>query len=113
MVKNMDDSLKFYTEVLDLKVDRKYPAGPGVEIAFLGKGETKFELICNEALKDIDLGAHVSTGFQVESVDAFIETLKTKNIDVIEGPFEPSPAIKFFYIKDPNGYKIQLVELKQ
>jgi len=38
--------------------------------------------------------------------------LKGKGIPVFAGPFEPSPHIKFFYIKDPNGYKIQLVEFK-
>jgi len=107
----MEASLKFYTEVLGLTIDKRYPAGPGVEITFLGQGETKLELICNDALTNIDLGAHVSTGFQIDNMETMIETLKNKGVEVAEGPFEPSPAIRYFFIKDPDGYKIQLAEL--
>ncbi len=113
MVNNMDTSLEFYVGVLGLTIDRKYLAGPGVEIAFLGDGESKFELICSDALKEVNLSSHVSTGFQVDNVDETIEVLKQKGIEILEGPFEPSPAIKFFYIQDPNGYRIQLVQLNQ
>ena len=112
MVKDMDASLAFYTEVLSLPIDRRYKPTDKMEIAFLGKGETKLELICNDALKEIEFTDHVSTGFSVESVDEFIVYLKGKGIPVFAGPFEPSPHIKFFYVKDPNGYKIQLVEFK-
>ena len=40
-VKNMDESLKFYEEVVGLILDKRFNAGPGMEIAFLGDGETK------------------------------------------------------------------------
>ena len=33
MVKNMEESLKFYTEILGLDVDKRFQAGPGLEIA--------------------------------------------------------------------------------
>ncbi|MBI9011582.1 MAG: VOC family protein [Clostridiales bacterium] len=113
MVKNMADSLAFYTEVLGLEISHQVKAGPGMEIVFLGSGETKFELISNENAKDISYTNHVSTGFEVESADNFMSHLKDKGIDIFEGPFEPSPFIKYFFIKDPNGYKIQLVENKK
>lgn len=112
MVKDMEASIAFYTEILSLPVDRRYKPAENMEIAFLGEGETKLELICNDALKAIEYTDHVSTGFSVESVDDFMAYLKGKGIPVFAGPFEPSPHIKFFYIKDPNGYKIQLVEFK-
>ncbi len=37
-VKDMEESLKFYQEVVGLKLNRRFEAGPGVEIAFLGDG---------------------------------------------------------------------------
>lgn len=112
MVKDMEESIEFYTEILSLSVARRYKPVENMEIAFLGEGETKLELICNAALKGISFTDHVSTGFSVDSVDEYIEYLGEKGIDVFAGPFEPSPQIKFFYIKDPNGYKIQLVEFR-
>lgn len=109
-VKNMDDSVKFYTEILDLTVDKRYSPAEGVEIAFLGSGETKFELISTPQSDGVTFTNHVSTGFSVESVDAYIKHLREKGIEIIEGPLAPNPYVKFFYILDPNGYRIQLVE---
>tara|TARA_Y100001933_G_C18846603_1_gene499921 strand:- start:97 stop:474 length:378 start_codon:yes stop_codon:yes gene_type:complete len=109
-VKDMDASVKFYTEILDLTVDKRYSPAQGMEIAFLGSGETKFELIRTPESEHVSFTNHVSTGFSVESVDAYIEYLEGKGIEIVEGPFAPNPYVKFFYILDPNGYRIQLVE---
>ena len=110
MVKNLEESLKFYQDIVGLNVSRRFNAGPGVEIAFLGDGETKLELICNSAIKEINVGHDISLAFAVDSVDEMMTLVKEKNIDVYGGPFQPNPHVKFFYILDPNGLKIQLVE---
>lgn len=110
MVKNMDESLKFYQDIVGLEVDRKFNTGLGVEIAFLGDGETKIELICNDTNKNINVGKDISWGFEVKSVDEMIKKVKQKGLDIHSGPFEPNPHIKFFYVMDPNGLKIQFVE---
>ncbi|WP_017413804.1 VOC family protein [Clostridium tunisiense] len=109
-VKNMEESLKFYEEILNLKVNRRFNAGPGIEIAFLGDGETKIELICDKNNEDINVGKDISWGFQVDSVDKMISFLKEKGIAIADGPIQPNPHTKFFYVIDPNGLKIQFVE---
>jgi lactoylglutathione lyase len=110
MVKNMEESLKFYQEIVGLTIDRRFQAGPGMEIAFLGDGETKVELIHNTNLEEINLGKDISLGFQVNSIDEMMTFVKEKGVDIHSGPFQPNPNIKYFYILDPNGLKIQLVE---
>jgi len=110
MVKDLDESLKFYQDIIGLNVSRRFNAGPGVEIAFLGDGETKIELICNKSIKNVDLGHDISLGFIVNSVDEMITFVKSKGIAIQGEPFQPNPHTKFFYILDPNGLKIQLVE---
>ncbi len=110
MVKSMEESLKFYNEVMGLGIDSRFKAGPGMEIVFLGDGETKVELICNENLKDVTYGKDISMGFQVESLDKMMDYLKEKGTDIESGPFQPNPHTKFFYVLDPNGLKIQFVE---
>ena len=109
-VKNMEESLKFYQEIVGLRVDRKLKAGPGMEIVVLGDGETKIELIYNEKSKDISIGQDISLGFEVDSLDEMMATVKEKDIDIHSGPFQPSPHIKFFHVLDPNGLTIQFVE---
>ena len=39
-VKDLDASVRFYQDVVWLPINKRYPAGPGVEIAFLGGGDT-------------------------------------------------------------------------
>lgn len=110
LVDNMDESLKFYEDIVGLKLADRFQAGPGMEISFLGEGETKVELICSEKLKKLDAGNRVTLGFKVESLDEKINFIKEKGIDIITGPVQPNPSIKYFIIKDPNGVKIQFAE---
>ncbi|SHJ65384.1 VOC family protein [Parasporobacterium paucivorans] len=109
-VKDMDESLRFYEDIIGLKVNRRFKAGPGIEIVFLGDGETKIELVCDENGKDVNIGTDISWGFEVESVEEKMDFVRAKGISIESGPFQPNPHVKFFYIKDPNGLKIQLVE---
>jgi len=110
LVKDMEESLKFYKDIVGLKENRRYPAGPGVEIVFLGEGDTQVELIYNEQKKEFSMGADISLGFEVDSVDEMISSLKEKGISIHSGPMSPNPHVKFFYVLDPNGLKIQFVE---
>lgn len=109
-VKDMEESLKFYQEIVGLEIDHRFNAGPGVEIAFLGDGETKVELICDQANREVNLGQDISLGFEVESVDKMIAFLKEKGRNSHSGPIQPNPHTRFFFILDPNGLKIQFVE---
>jgi len=109
-VKDMERSLSFYQDLLGLEIKRKMNPSPDMEIIFLGSGETQVELICNKKAGDIVAGQDISLGFEVESLDKFSEVLKARNIPIHSGPFQPNPHIKFLYILDPDGVKIQLVE---
>jgi lactoylglutathione lyase len=110
MVKNLEESYRFYTNIVGLKETRRFPSGPGREIVFLGNGETEVELIYNEEKKEVNMGQDISLGFEVESVDKKMEELETKGVAILSGPFSPNPHVKFFYVLDPNGLKIQFVE---
>lgn len=113
LVNNMEESLKFYEEIIGLKLVDRFQAGPGMEISFLGEGETKVELICNENLKKLDAGNRVTLGFKVESLDEKINFIKENGINIITGPVQPNPSIKYFIIQDPNKVKIQFAEQTQ
>ena len=109
-VNNLEESLNFYKEIVGLSVNRRFEVGSDIEIAFLGDGETKLELIWNKNKKEVSIGDDISIGFEVDSVEKMIQYLKEKGIEIESGPFQPNPNIKFFYIRDPNGLKVQMVE---
>lgn len=108
-VNNMDESLKFYQEIVGLTLNQRFGAGPGTEIAFLGSGETKIELMCGGA-KSVNIGPDISLGFEVESVDKMMSMVKEKGVKIHSGPIQPNPHVKFFFVLDPNGLRIQFVE---
>ncbi|MDO8804930.1 MAG: VOC family protein [Elusimicrobiota bacterium] len=110
IVKDMEKSVKFYHEIVGLPVSRRFAAGPGTEICFLGEGEAKVELICGPSHKAAAGTEGISLGFEVKSVDEMIEFVKGKEMEVAGGPYQPNPHIKFFYVKDPDGVGVQFVE---
>ncbi len=109
-VADMEKSLDFYQNVVGLPLQSRRQAGPTTELAFLGDGEVKIELIYHKGVQVEKMGKAISMGFEVADIDEFIIYLKTKGIEVAEGPFSPNPHIKFFYVLDPNGLRIQFVQ---
>jgi len=109
-VRNLEESIQFYTNLIGLEVVNRFKAGPELEIAFLGSGETKVELICNGQDQEIDAGKDISWGFEVESLEASLAQVKEKGINVDGDPVQPNPHMRYCFIQDPNGMKIQLVE---
>ena len=109
-VKDMETSVSFYRDVVGLPVTRKMKPMPGTEIVFLGSGDTEVELIKNDKNTNPQFGADISLGFEVDSVDKTIEFLKSKNVKIHSGPFQPSRIVKFFFVEDPNGLRVQFVE---
>jgi len=94
-VRDMEESLRFYQEVVGLTIDRRYQARPGVEITFLGKGETKIELIKNDEIKDINIGENISLGFEVDSVDDMMEFVRLRASQFTVAPPSQIPTLSF------------------
>jgi len=109
-VNDMEESLSFYEEIVGLSLNHRFGAGPGIDIAFMGNGETKIELICHGNKKGSQIGEDISVGFEVESLDEKLDFIKEKGIAIHSGPFQPHPGTRFFFITDPNGLKVQFVE---
>jgi lactoylglutathione lyase len=93
---------------------QRFPAGPGIEIAFMGNGvngETLVELLADSNATEVHFSDSLSIGFAVVSADSMLETVKSKNIPICGGLME-TPKFKFFMIKDPNGLNIQFFQQK-
>ena len=109
-VRDMDESLRFYREILELPLNTRMNPAPGLELAFLGSGETQVELICSQEKNETGFSENISLGFIVPSIEEFHQRLQQNGIPVHSGPVQPNPAMQFMFILDPNGLKIQLVE---
>lgn len=108
----MEKSLDFYRNAVNLKVQRRFNPAPHMDIAFLGEGETKIELICDSTLDNVSHSTMMAMGFHTESLDLKMDEIKSLGLPIDEGPYQPAPNIRFFYVLDPDGVRIQFVEEK-
>ena len=111
IVSDIEKSIQFYEEVAGLTIRNKFSAGSKT-LAFLSDkdGDTQIELIQDENEK-IYSGSGISIGSEVENVEEYMEKLNLmgyQTTDIIS----PNPKTKFFYVNDPDGLKIQLIEMR-
>ncbi|MBA1335767.1 MAG: Lactoylglutathione lyase [Firmicutes bacterium] len=113
-VKDMEESLEFYTGVLMLKEVLRFSPQKGVDIVFLeDKNGNKIELIASGHMKNAcseDSVQLVSIGFEVEDLDKTMEVLKEKDIPVVRGPVETPGGERFIFVLDPNGAEIEFIQ---
>ena len=109
-VSDLERSLAFYQDILELPVTRRMDAGPHGQIAFLSAGDVEIELIRQTDAPVPISGDSISWGFAVASLESFMEKLKVHGIPVLKGPIQPSPFVRFLFIQDPDGMTIQIVE---
>ena len=109
-VSDMEKSLAFYSGLMGLGPIARMGSSAH-QVVMLGEnGCTKLELIY-EPGKTIpeNPGGTVSMGYAPENLDEFMAKVAEAGIPAI-GPISPTPDIRFFFIKDPDGYTVQLVE---
>jgi lactoylglutathione lyase len=116
-VGDLDRSIKFYTDVLGMKLLRRkdYPDGK-FTLAFVGYGpETEHavvELTYNWGTDKYDLGngfGHIA--LEVEDVYKACAEIKNRGGKVTReaGPMKHGSTVIAF-VEDPDGYKIELIQ---
>ncbi|HEU4340150.1 MAG TPA: lactoylglutathione lyase [Candidatus Binatia bacterium] len=118
-VNDLEESIKFYCDLLRMKVLRRkeYPSGR-FTLAFVGYGsesETSVvELTYNWDTHNYELGnafGHLAVG--VEDIYKVCDELRAKGARIVR---EPGPmkhgSSEIAFIEDPNGYKIELIEMR-
>lgn len=117
-VGNLERSLRFYCEVLGMKLlrQKEYPTGE-FTLAFIGYGDeadhTVIELTYNWGREQYELGdayGHIAIG--VDDIYATCDDIKDLGGKVTRepGPMKHGSTVIAF-VEDPDGYKIELIQL--
>ena len=118
-VGNLDDSIRFYTEILGMKLLRRkdYPQGK-FTLAFLGYGDesdtTTLELTHNWETTRYELGdgfGHLA--IEVDDVYEATAQIRRQGGKILReaGPMNAGNTIIAF-VEDPDGYQIELLAAK-
>ena len=108
-VLDLEKSIKFYNDALDLKEVRRLTAADGSYIiVYLGDGQTDFQLELTwlrDWKEPYNLGDNeMHLAFRVDDYDATYARHKAMNCICYE-----NPAMGIYFINDPDGYWLEIV----
>jgi lactoylglutathione lyase len=116
-VGDLQRSIKFYTEVLGMKLLRTHDFPEGeFTLAFVGYGNeydnTVLELTYNYGKASYEMGgAFGHLAIEVDDIYAECEAVKAKGGRVVReaGPMK-SGTLVIAFLEDPDGYKIEFIQ---
>ncbi|MCA6063829.1 lactoylglutathione lyase [Thalassolituus marinus] len=116
-VGDMDRSIRFYTQVMGMKLLRKHDNEEyRYTLAFIGYQDenegTVLELTYNWGVSEYELGsAYGHIAIEVDDAAAACETIRQNGGKVVReaGPVKGGTTVIAF-VEDPDGYKIELIE---
>ena len=116
-VGNMERSIKFYTEILGMKVLRQmdFPEGK-FTLAFVGYGaetdNTVLELTYNYGVESYDMGkAYGHIAIEVDDAYKACDDVRNAGGKVVReaGPMMHGTTVIAF-VEDPDGYKVEFIQ---
>jgi lactoylglutathione lyase len=112
-VSDMEQTIRFYTDVLGLEVLERKVSPRGSHLAFLKvpNSEELIELTSFPPSGPVKVQEDlVHLAFQVENLDDTIASLSAKGVKVTDGPTQTSSGSRFIFIDAPDGYEVELIE---
>ena len=110
-VKDMDRTVKFYTEVFGFKASDKHISPAGNQLCFLTLpgNETQIELAYSPDHVDFELPEDlIHFAFTVPDLEEFRKKWEPKGIEF--WPDGGPVGGRFYFIDDPDGYEIEVMK---
>ena len=114
-VRSMDESLKFYTEVLGLEFDRRRSIPENrAEIAFVRDPASgaRVELTHWDGKDQFEAGEQLDhLAIEVDDLDRYLVEIRSKHVRVAKEPFRLAGGTsRLAFILDPNDIWFELIE---
>ena len=114
-VRDLDRSVKFYRDVLGMKLVARWPIKEtGGEIASLKSPGSDYELELNYYPEGSRLYEHYASGaeldllcFECDDPDAEVERLRSLGMRVTVEPFDEGRS-RLAYVEDPDGITLEI-----
>ena len=116
-VKNMDESIRFYRDVMGLELrNRQEIPENRAEIAFIGDRESdaSIELTFWKEKKDWNQGDELDhIAFAVQDMDEAMKKFREQKVEIAMEPYSlKGSTARIAFIKDPNGIWLEIIQMK-
>ena len=107
LVSNMEKSIKFYSDALELPIKAK-----SKDWTEFFKNDTVLALHPAKKKSKLKTGSGMLVGFEVTDLNSTIKKLKEKRVRFFKEPKE-EPFGKHAIVQDPDGHLISIAEIKE
>lgn len=110
-VKDLDATLAFYTGFLGLREVRRRPIGDEATLVFLTDDTANYhiELTYNHDDRGYELGDQFGhLAFHVEDLEPVVREVEERGWSFRRS--KPESSSNYIFVKDPNGYDIEILE---
>jgi lactoylglutathione lyase len=110
-VKDLDATLEFYTVLLGLREVRRKPIGDEATLVFLtdDDGHYHIELTVNHGRDAYTLGDQFGhLAFFTEDLEAVVAEVERRGMAYRRS--RPELSSNYIFVKDPNGYDVEILE---
>ena len=112
-VKDMDASLRFYTEVLGFELTHKQQSGTSI-LAFLNIGTCLLELIQSAVYEERTPGQVDHIAVEVKGIEALVDDLRAKGVHFLADEINVAPGlldgVKNIFFTGPDGERFEFFE---
>tara|TARA_B100000579_G_scaffold428443_2_gene438596 strand:- start:2147 stop:2518 length:372 start_codon:yes stop_codon:yes gene_type:complete len=112
-IKDIDKSIEFYCDFLGLQETRRKELGDEATLVFLSDEDENYhiELTFNKDGRDYVIGNQFGhLAFHVSDLDKIISDVEGRNWWYRRS--KPSSSSNYIFVKDPDGYDIEILEAK-
>lgn len=112
-VKDLEATLDFYTNFIGLKEVRRKNIGDEAVLVFLADEDDRYhiELTYNNGKSDYDIGDQFGhLAFATDDLEAVVTDVEMRGWWYRRS--KPTVGSKYIFIKDPNGYDVEILERK-
>ncbi len=107
-VKDLEETVRFYDRLLGFKILEDIPADNG---KIIGDENAKLALYESKSFGGYEKRGFHHIGLNIENFDDVERACEELSVEVLYGGEVKWPGSRSVYIKDPNGYELELTEV--
>jgi lactoylglutathione lyase len=112
-VNDLERTVKFYEDVLGLRVARRHTSPRGAQLAFLSVPNSDEEIELCQLANSPSVQVQpdlMHLAFEVENLEQFAAELKKKGFELSDGPTQAGSGSVIAFIDAPEGYEVELIQ---